>query len=130
MKEKPALYYLKNHKWKGVWLCHINKAMKNRKYNIVMDTPVGSRYGIIDLYGSDNQIRGTLDLLDHSEPFGGTIDSNGNCIICGHIITLMRTIDYTAIGRITEKSIELSLQSKQNHFKITGTVVLESEVDA
>lgn len=103
-------------------------SMKKRKYDITMSTPIGSRYGTIHLILADSRINGTLDLLEHSEPFSGTIDRNGNCKIYGHLITLMRTIEYTAIGRITEKAIELSLQGEKNTFKITGIAIPESEV--
>ena len=109
-------------------LYHTDKTMKYRKYEIVMDTPIGLRYGTINLCSTENRINGTLDLLGHSEPFGGTIDSNGNCTICGQLITLMHTINYTAIGKITEKAIELSLQGERNVFKMTGIGVPESEV--
>ena len=102
-------------------------SMEERKYNITMNTPIGSRYGTINLILADSYINGTLDLLEHSEPFSGSIDRNGNCKIYGHLITLMRTIEYTAVGRITEKAIELSLQGERNIFKITGIAIPESE---
>lgn len=93
-----------------------------------MNTPIGSRYGTINLILKDNCISGTLNLLEHSEPLSGSIDSDGNCKIYGNLITLMRTIEYTAIGRVSEKAIELSLQGERNIFKITGIAIPESEV--
>lgn len=102
--------------------------IKKRKYNITMNTSIGSRYGTINLIIADNCINGTLDLLDHSEPLCGSMDSNGNCKIHGQLVTLMRTIEYTAIGRISEKAIELSLHGKRNIFKITGIAIPESKV--
>lgn len=103
--------------------------MKKRKYIITMNTPIGLRHGTILLILTDSCINGTLDLLEHSEPLYGSIDDNGNCKISGRLITLMRTIEYTAIGRITEKAIELSLRGERNIFKITGIAVTESEVN-
>ena len=102
--------------------------MKKRKYDITMNTPIGSRYGTINLILKDNCISGTLNLVEHSEPLSGSIDSDGNCKIYGNLITLMRTIEYTAIGRVSEKAIELSLQGERNIFKITGIAIPESEV--
>lgn len=93
-----------------------------------MSTPIGSRYGTINLVFADNRINGTLNLLAHSEPLYGSIDRDGNCKIFGHLITLMRTIEYTAIGKISEKAIELSLRGERNVFKITGIAIPESEV--
>lgn len=104
--------------------------MKKRKYNITMNTPIGSRCGTINLTLEDNCINGTLDLLEKSEPLYGSMDSNGNCKIYGRLITLMRTIEYTAVGKITEESIELSFYGERNIFKITGTAIPESEVKA
>ncbi|MGN1203938.1 MAG: hypothetical protein ACI4SA_02670 [Lachnospiraceae bacterium] len=103
--------------------------MENRTYNIVMDTPVGSRYGTIRLNSAENHIHGTMDLLGHSEPFDGTMDGNGNCTLNGRLITLMRTIEYTAIGKITEMAIELSLQGERNIFRITGIAASERHGD-
>lgn len=53
-------------------------SMKKRKYDITMNTPIGSRYGTINLILADSCINGTLDLLEHSEPFSGSIDRKGN----------------------------------------------------
>lgn len=103
--------------------------MENIKYSIVMHTPIGLRYGTINICQAEGQIKGTLDILNHSEPFSGTLDSEGNCTICGRLVTLMRNISYTAIGSFDEKTIELLLQGERNKFKITGIAVSESEVD-
>lgn len=99
-------------------------------YNIVMKTPVGLRYGTITLRLIDNQVYGTLDLLEHSESFRGTVDRDGNCTICGSLVTLMRTIRYTAVGKVSQKAIALSLQGERNIFEITGIAVPEGEVEA
>ena len=64
---------------------------------------------------------GHLDILKHSEPFEGTIDSDGNCKIFGKIITLMRTINYEATGKITPASLELSITDDRHVLKIIGT---------
>ncbi|MGN0504988.1 MAG: hypothetical protein ACI4FZ_00390 [Lachnospiraceae bacterium] len=104
--------------------------MSNAKYNIEMKTPVGMRYGTMNFCSSENQVSGTLHLLGHSEPFNGAVDNEGNCTIRGRLITLMRTIDYIAVGKVSQKAIELSLQGERNKFTITGIAVPESEVDA
>lgn len=103
--------------------------MKDRKYNITMNTPIGSRYGTISISLENSRIFGTLNLLEHSEPLSGLIDGEGNCTIYGKLKTLMRTVEYTAIGKITEKAIELSMKGERNIFKITGNAVSQSEVN-
>lgn len=113
--------------WHCVKICHSDK-MDNTIYDIVMKTPIGLRYGTISLCSNGSNLNGTLDLLEHSEPFDGTIDNDGNCTICGHIVTLMRTIHYTAVGKVSESSIELSIQGERNIFRITGVAAGEREV--
>ena len=93
-----------------------------------MKTPVGLRYGKMHFCLIENQIQGKLDLLGHSEPFDGAADNDGNCKINGRIITLMRTINYTAVGKFTQNDINLSLKGERHVFKITGTVIPKSEV--
>lgn len=107
----------------------LDKSMKKGKYIIEMDTPIGPKFGIMKVCISGSMINGTLNLLEHSEPFSGTININGKCEIFGQIITLLRTIEYKAVGVITEKTVELSLQGDRNVFRIMGNAVKESEVN-
>lgn len=104
--------------------------MSNVKYNVVMKTPVGLRQGIIDLCIVENRISGTIDILGHIEPLEGYIDSKGKCIISGRIITLMQTIQYKAVGQISQSRIDLKLQGEKNVFYLTGIALDESEVKA
>ncbi|MGN0170081.1 MAG: hypothetical protein ACI39H_04880 [Lachnospiraceae bacterium] len=94
-----------------------------KRYSITMSTPVGLKYGTMEFVIADGKIRGILSLLEHSEPFRGTIDSKGNCMICGQLITLMRTIHYTAVGCLTEHGIRLRLRGERNDFEIIGTEI-------
>lgn len=101
--------------------------MKPTEYRITMATPIGARHGKLRLYREEEQLCGTLELLAHSEPFCGSIDAQGHCTLRGQLVTLMRTIAYTATGRITETAVELSLQSDRHVFPITGRALPESE---
>ncbi len=107
----------------------ISKSMDKKNYNIVMKTPVGSRHGTISLCIINNKIYGTLNLLGHSEAFTGSVENDGTCSIHGNLVTLIRRIDYTAVGKISRDTIELSLREERNIFKITGVAVPESEVN-
>ncbi|MGN0311619.1 MAG: hypothetical protein ACI4CC_02495 [Lachnospiraceae bacterium] len=91
-----------------------------RIYNVTMSTPVGLKHGTMELNIADGKVRGILSLLEHSEPFVGTVDSKGNCLICGQLITLMRTIHYTAVGCLTDHGIRLRLRGERSDFEITG----------
>lgn len=104
------------------------KDMGNRMYNIVMKTPLGLRYGTLSACLADGQINGNINILGHSEPFHGVIDGDGNCKIRGRLITLVRTVPYTAVGRVSRDAIDLLLEEERNRFEITGSAVPESEV--
>ncbi|MGN1191391.1 MAG: hypothetical protein ACI4S0_01860 [Dorea sp.] len=95
--------------------------MLKRKYNILMETPIGDRPGTMEVQIEYGQVNGCLNVLEHSETFEGEIDEQGNCCISGKIITLLNTIPYTATGRIETDTLELALKGKKNIFNITGT---------
>lgn len=89
-------------------------------YNINMRTPIGDRKGQIYVCQDSGKLSGKLNILEHSEPFEGTIDDVGNCKITGEMITLMRRVSYEATGRITPDGLMLSLPDEQNMLVITG----------
>lgn len=91
-------------------------------FNVRMQTPVGIRLGKVYVYRDDNRLNGQFHILKHNEPFQGIIDNEGNCEISGKIITLMRTINYVATGKITSDSLTLSITDDHYVLKITGTL--------
>lgn len=99
-----------------------------KKYDIVMKTPIGARYGTMVLNCENNHLFGEINLLKASQPFDGFIDENGNCSFCGTLISLVRTIHYKAVGRISENAIELKLSGERNQFNVSGVAINEKEV--
>ncbi|MGM9521756.1 MAG: hypothetical protein ACI3VB_04680 [Oscillospiraceae bacterium] len=99
--------------------------MLRRKYIIQMRTPLGNRSGTLEVQIEKDTVKGYLDVLKHSEPFEGCIDEDGHCCISGKLITLMNIIPYTATGRITLDSLDLSLKGGRNIFSVTGTIFRE-----
>ncbi len=97
--------------------------LSSTAYDIRMRTPIGVRLGKMTICRDADRLSGYLDILKHKEPFEGTIDCEGNCRLIGKIITLMRTIHYEAIGKITPDSLALSIADGQYVLKITGTAV-------
>lgn len=97
--------------------------MNGKKYNISMQTPIGRKQGTITVTTSDVTIKGSLDVLGHSEPFEGVIDADGICSIKGKIVTLLRTVHYTATGRIDEKEVRLRVEAVKNTFEVIGEAV-------
>lgn len=94
--------------------------MKTIVYAINMYTPIGVRHGMMSATMIQDKIMGTIEILEHSGPFEGTVEEDGNCTIKGSIKSLMKTIEYIATGKITRDDICLQLQSKKNTFRIMG----------
>lgn len=92
-------------------------------YDVRMRTSVGTRLGRITVTQNQGKISGFFDILNHHEPFAGTIDENNNCYITGRIITLMRTIHYQAVGKILPEELTLSIQDGHHILEITGKPV-------
>ena len=96
--------------------------MEERVYAIKMQTPLDIKHGIIRVKMEQNEIRGFLDVLNHSEPFYGNINPEGYCEFTGRIITLMRTIEYQASGKMDADQIFLTIYGERNVFQVTGVV--------
>lgn len=96
--------------------------MEERSYAIEMQTPLGIKHGTIKVMIEQNEIRGFLDVMNHSEPFYGNINTEGYCEFTGRIITLMRTIEYQASGKIDADRISLAICGERNVFQVTGVV--------
>ena len=88
-------------------------------YKIEMKTPI-IRNGTMFVQITGNEIRGNLDLMEHSQPFYGNVNKNGTCNIQGNIITLTKTIAYHAIGEMTKEKISLKVYTNQDTFYIAG----------
>lgn len=101
--------------------------MMPETYVIRMDTPIGERNGMIHIEQIEcGRVLGVLDVLNHPQSFVGVINIDGHCSLAGRITTLLKTFFYTAIGRITETSLQLSLQSEHGCFEMTGEPCLEN----
>lgn len=94
--------------------------MGEKLYVIEMQTPLGIRHGTIKANIYQGKISGYLDVMNHSEPFFGKIDEEGYCVFSGKMITLMRTIQYEATGRIKENQISLAIYGERNVFHVVG----------
>ncbi|MGN0529209.1 MAG: hypothetical protein ACI4IE_08755 [Eubacterium sp.] len=93
----------------------------NITYNIKMQTPIGVRIGKMIACRKKQKLIGYLDILKHKEPFTGEMSKDNGCIIDGYLMTLMKTISYTATGTISDESLELEVFCGKNKFHITGT---------
>lgn len=95
--------------------------MWNRSYDVIMQTPLGARYGTMTVVVEHSRIDGMLDILKKANPFHGKIDEKGGCQLKGELTTLMRTIAYDATGRITQETLLLKLKGERESFEMSGT---------
>lgn len=94
--------------------------MRSQKYNIVMHTPIGGRHGMMEVTFDGSKLNGEIELLQQKVPFEGMVRENGECEISGRIRTLMKTINYTACGEITLRTLWLDLEGGHTKLKISG----------
>ena len=94
--------------------------MQKTTYSIALHTPIGVRQGTMDVQIHGRKASGMMHILNRSEPFLGCIEETGECKFTGRLVTLMRTIPYQAMGRITKDNVELSLVGEKESFQLTG----------
>lgn len=95
--------------------------MLKYEYMVVMQTPLGKKHGTMFLTIRGNRMNGLLDILGNQNAVRGEIDDHGVCKLCGHFMTLVRKIEYTATGHADEREIDLMLQGERNTFHLFGT---------
>ena len=89
-------------------------------YAIKMMTPVGIRDGSIVLNINNKDISGYLDILNHQNVLSGKILEHGQCELKGEIVSLMRKLNYTAVGTFDFCSIQLTLKEEKNNYELYG----------
>ena len=94
--------------------------MSQYVYKIIMYVPIGQRKGSMVVNTVGDKIEGRLEILGHSEPFGGVIDAEGNCYIEGRFHTLMNEIPFIARGTVREDQLHLLIQREQDTYEIFG----------
>ena len=92
----------------------------SRNYNICLHTGIGKRYGNMTVETDGNRISGILELLQHKEPFCGTIDENGIMTISGSIMTIIKAHPFTAVGTVTDGIVRMTLKSGNDEYELTG----------
>ncbi len=97
--------------------------MAEYTYDIMMQTPLGKKKGVVNLNVNINRIYGTLNILGKENVFTGEIDIGGKCNLNGSIETIVSTFKYTAEGYINKEKISLTLHGRQDVFTIRGTAL-------
>lgn len=101
--------------------------MQEMIYQIYMYTPLGKKPGKLYVRKKGNVLEGWLNILQHNEPFKGTVDEMGNCRISGSFITLMRTVSFVAVGKISDSTVCIQVKDGRDVFDLSGTTCREEE---
>lgn len=97
-------------------------------YDVTIHTQLGDRSGTMQIDTHNDQIHGALSILGKTRPCSGVQNGDGNCILTGEIVTLLRRHCFTATGTFDSDRIELTLQSMGHKYRLTGTAS-EKETD-
>lgn len=95
--------------------------MWSQMYNIVLHTPIGPRYGTMEVHGDSGKVAGFFNVLMGKNGFQGVVDEENWCEISGQLKTLMRTVFYSAAGKLNRDSLCLTMYTEKGALEITGT---------
>lgn len=98
-----------------------------KTYDVALHTLLGKRKGELCAEFENGKISGFLTLLGHTEPITGKIDENGEAVFSGKFITLINTIDFTAMGTVHGDSLQFIIKSGRESFRLTGALKNQRE---
>lgn len=96
-----------------------------RCYEIVIQTQLGKRKGLLNLDVMHEEIEGSFCFLTHTLPVNGKMLSNGNMELFGTFITLQKTHSYHACGMIEDTDIHLKLYEGNHCYQAEGKEIKE-----
>lgn len=91
-----------------------------RIYNILMKTPIGHKKGELKVNVEKGKLTGFLSLFGNTELVEGTVDEKGQCFLKGKFVTLIKSVDFTAEGRIDMDGLRLAVKSAFGYYEIIG----------
>ncbi len=104
-----------------------------REYTICLHTPLGKRHGKLCAKIDGRNVIGWLSMLNYTLPFSGIVQENGECVLNGTFLALVRTVSRlargrisdtavdTAKGRISDTKVDLELNGDRNRFLLSGS---------
>ena len=98
-------------------------------YDVLLHTPLGKKHGELKANIENGKLTGDLSLLGHTEPIEGTVDESGKCSLKGKIVTLLRTIDFSADGSINYDALRLSIKGESSIYEMIGALRAQEECD-
>lgn len=97
--------------------------MINGVYQIVMNTMMGRKCGLLTLYERDHILSGYIDILGCSNEITGEIRIDGSCRFSGKFITPVRDVEFWAEGRADEKTADLLIHTDRDILHVLGEPV-------
>lgn len=97
--------------------------MIDGKYNVVMQTPMGTMKGEVVLKTSGNSLSGFIKGMGVSSSFNNGTINNNEIKASGIIKTLFLSLNYTVTGRVDGKTLDLIANTNKGTFKIKGNKV-------
>ena len=95
--------------------------MKEKRYRICLSVPIGQRSGTMLLRESGDKVDGWIEVMEHRNPFSGSLCENGWMNLSGSIRTLVSSIRYTAEGTVNGKQILLNLTTQSgDSYSVSG----------
>ena len=91
--------------------------MSRRYFEITLHVPIGERRGKLWLERNDNLIQGILEVMGHRNVFTGSVGTDGMVEVKGNLLTLMRTLSYTALGCLDAETLRLDLNIQGSRLK-------------
>lgn len=96
--------------------------MNEKIYHITLHTQLGPKCGVVRINKKSRRFTGELTLLKNTTKCHGILFENGHCQLCGQIKTLLRPLNYIALGRVEGDDIFLVMETRRGTFQVTGTV--------
>ena len=89
-------------------------------YDIVSDTPLGSREGTLELESDGERLVARVVMMGMQQGAEGTVDGNG-FTLAGETRVMLRRFEYEARGRVSGDQLEATLHALDQDFAVRGT---------
>lgn len=92
-----------------------------KSYDVLLHTPIGKRKGEMKVKIENGKLIGFLSLFGNTEPIEGSVEDNGDCVLRGRFITLLKPVDFTAVGTIRQDDLHFILKGAYGTYKLMGS---------
>ena len=94
--------------------------MSRRFFQITMKVPIGERTGRLWWDAQGETLQGALEILGHENPVTGRLRDQ-QLELEGSIVTLVRSIPWTASGNLQGERLRLTLHGPRHNWTLEGS---------